>query len=261
MNKSFIVFVLIIFLNENIFSQEAEHINGGFFFKKIEYNVTFAGVDETNHCYNLASKSILDRIFFGITNSPVEFVIKSPFDGASAFRIVDNSSDNSFLIEIMYLPDSEKLFEMERILSTQVNRILIPGELLNSTSLTINDMEKIKKHNDVAELSLYRDDLYKPYRPQSISFKISTDLFQKLYSKMVMLINNFRAEGVPSIISDGYAVTFRCVVKNELWTLNINIPQYNALLLTEICKQILVDAKAKKFNENKYLESLEQLDF
>ena len=31
MNKSFIVFVLIMFLNENIFSQEAEHINGGSF--------------------------------------------------------------------------------------------------------------------------------------------------------------------------------------------------------------------------------------
>ena len=178
MNKSFIVFVLIMFLNENIFSQEAEHINGGSFSKKIEYNIIVAGND---HCYNLEGKSILDRIFFGITNSLVEFVIKSSFDGASAFRIVDNSSDSSSLIEIMYLPDSEKLFEMERILSAQVNRILIPGELLNSTSLTISDMEKIKKHNDVAELSLYRDDLYKPYRPQSISFKISTDLSQKLY--------------------------------------------------------------------------------
>ena len=83
MNKSFIVFVLIMFLNENIFSQEAEHINGGSFSKKIEYNIIVAGND---HCYNLEGKSILDRIFFGITNSPVEFVIKSSFDGASAFR-------------------------------------------------------------------------------------------------------------------------------------------------------------------------------
>ena len=107
MNKSFIVFVLIMFLNENIFSQEAEHINGGSFSKKIEYNIIVAGND---HCYNLEGKSILDRIFFGITNSLVEFVIKSSFDGASAFRIVDNSSDSSSLIEIMYLPDSEKLF-------------------------------------------------------------------------------------------------------------------------------------------------------
>ena len=258
MNKSFIVFVLIMFLNENIFSQEAEHINGGSFSKKIEYNIIVAGND---HCYNLEGKSILDRIFFGITNSPVEFVIKSSFDGASVFRIVDNSSDSSSLIEIMYLPDSEKLFEMERILSAQVNRILIPGELLNSTSLTISDMEKIKKHNDVAELSLYRDDLYKPYRPQSISFKISTDLSQKLYSKMVMLINNFRAEGIPPIISDGHAVTFRCVVKDELWTLNIRIPQNKALLLSEICEQILVDVKANEFNESKYFKSLDQLDF
>ena len=97
MNKSFIVFVLIMFLNENIFSQEAEHINGGSFSKKIEYNIIVAWND---HCYNLEGKSILDRIFFGITNSLVEFVIKSSFDGASAFRIVDNSSDSSSLIEI-----------------------------------------------------------------------------------------------------------------------------------------------------------------
>lgn len=260
MNKYFVVLVLMMFLNEIAFSQDADHTNGGFFFKKIEYNVTFAGVDGTNYCYNLASKSILDRVFFGITNSPVEFVVKSSFDGASAFRIVDNSPDSS-LIEVMYLSDSEKLFEMERILSAQVNRILIPGELLNSTSLTISDMEKIKKHNDVAALSLYRDDLYKPYRPQSIAFKISTDLSKKLYSKMVMLIDNFRAEGIPPIISDGYAVTFRCVVKDELWTLNIRIPQNKALLLSEICEQILVDVKANEFNESKYLKALDQLDF
>ena len=39
-----------------------------------------------------------------------------------------------------------------------------------------------------------------------------------------MLINNFRAEGIPPIISDGHAVTFRCVFKDEIWTLNISIP-------------------------------------
>ncbi len=44
--------------------------------KKIEYNIIVAGND---HCYNLEGKSILDRIFFGITNSPVEFVIKKLF--------------------------------------------------------------------------------------------------------------------------------------------------------------------------------------
>ena len=78
---------------------------------------------------------------------------------------------------------------------------------------------------------------------------------------MVMLINNFRAEGIPPIISDGHAVTFRCVVKDELWTLNIRIPQNKALLLSEICEQILVDVKANEFNESKYFKSLDQLDF
>ena len=68
-------------------------------------------------------------------------------------------------------------------------------------------------------------------------------------------------EGIPPIISDGHAVTFRCVVKDELWTLNIRIPQNKALLLSEICEQILVDVKANEFNESKYFKSLDQLDF
>lgn len=259
MKRYFIIFMSTMFLNGIAFSQEAEHINGGSFFKKIEYNVITAGTDGAEDSYNLKGKSILDRIFFGITNSPVEFVFQSSFEGASAFRIVNSALDNSYVLEVMYLSDSEELSKIEKILSTQVNPIFIPGELLNSTSLTLNDMEKIKEHNNVATASLYEDDLYKPYRPKSTSIKISTDLAEKLHSKIVMLINNFRAEGIPSTVFDGYAVTFRCVVKDELWTLNVNIPQKKALLLSEICRQILADVKTKKFNENKYLKSLSRL--
>lgn len=160
----------------------------------------------------------------------------------------------------MCLPDSEELSKTERILSAQVNPILIPGKLLNSTSLTLSDMEKIKEHNNEAILSLYRDDLYQPYRPQPISCKISTELVEKLQSKMAMLIDNFRAEGVPPTISDGYTVTFRCVVKDELWTLSIHVPQEKALFLSEICKQMIMDAKTQTLNESKYLESLDQIN-
>lgn len=144
--------------------------------KKKEHNVIAAGIEGTDKCYNLEGKSILDRVFFGITNSLVEFVLQSSFDGASAFRIVDNSPDNSYLLEAMCLPDGEELSKTEKILSAQVNRIFIPGELLNSISLTLGDMEKIKEHNNVSALSLYEDSLYKPYRPESLSFKISGDL-------------------------------------------------------------------------------------
>lgn len=251
----------MFFFNKTILSQEADHTNGGRFLKKIEYNVIATVVAGASDCYNLEGKSILDRIVFGVINSPVEFVLQNSFGESSAFRIVKNSPNNSYLLEVMYLPDSEELSKTERILSAQVNQILIPGKLLNSTSLTLNDMGAIKEHNNEAILSLRKDDLFKPYRPESTSFKISNKLAEKLHSKMIILINNFRAEGIPPTIVDGYTVTFRCVVKDELWTLKIHIPQKKALFLSEICKQITIDAKTKKLNESEYLESLDQINF
>lgn len=261
MNKNFVAFALVVLLHESAFSQKAEHVNGGAFTKTIEYNVAMAGVKDTDCVYNLKSKSVVDRIFFGVTNSPVEFVLETAFDGASAFRIVNDASGGVSAIEVMSLPDSEKLVETVRILSAQVNPIHIPGGLLNSTSLTMNDMEKIGKHNKIAATALYDDSLYKPYRPKAISFKVSNELSEKLYAKMKRLIDGFKAEGIPPIIADGYSVTFRCVVEDELWTLRIAMPQDKALLLSDICRQILTDAQAGRLDESKYLKSLDQLNF
>lgn len=250
----------MIVFHGTMFSQEIDHTNGGHFFKKIEYNMIARGTTGSHNCYNLEGKSILDRIFFGVTNSPVEFVLRTSCEGASAFRIVQNPSDSTYLLEVMCLPDSEELSKIEKILSAKVHQILLPGKLLNSTSLTLDDMEKIKEHNKEANFFSNRDDLYKPYRPESALFKISRELAEKMHSKVGMLINDFRAEGIPPAIADGYMVTFRCVVKDELWTLNIHMPQKKALFLSDICKQMIIDSKIKKFDEAKYLASLEQIN-
>lgn len=71
MNRILIMFLLVIFFNGTVFSQEIDQVNGGHFSKKIEYNVIAMGTTGADKCYNLKGKSILDRIFFGVTNSPI----------------------------------------------------------------------------------------------------------------------------------------------------------------------------------------------
>ncbi|GHT69999.1 hypothetical protein AGMMS50239_37700 [Bacteroidia bacterium] len=78
---------------------------------------------------------------------------------------------------------------------------------------------------------------------------------------MAALIDNFKAKGVPPIIMDGYSVTFRTVVEDEVWSLKIHLPRGNALKMSDFCKQIILDADTSKLDETKFIELLEEMDF
>ena len=259
---AFSVTVLALFGCKIVLSQDADHIVGGHFLKRIEYNMIAQGITEADSRYNLDSKSILERMLFGNINSTVEFILEnSPEgdDGILAFRIFRNTGMDSYQLEIMRAPDIKKIHEARDFISTKVNKITFPPELMGMISL--EGRELIWGHNREVDRIKYSDDLYKPYRPKSKTFSIKSKFAEKLHDKMAALIDNFKAIGIPPISLDGYEVTFRTIVENEVWSLRIHMPQKNVLMMTNFCRQIIVDADINKPDEMKYIELLEGMDF
>lgn len=251
---SFTVIVSILFMHV-LLAQRADHIKGGHFSKKVEYNVIMKGMTESDNRYNLDSKSALDRVFFGEINSPVEFVLQTSFEGASGLRIIKNSPDSTYQVEVTNMPNSD---EVTGILFKKENEILIPHEL--QKLMTLDVINKINEYNKKVIYTKQKGDIYKPYQVKPKSFKISELLAKKMHSKIISLIDSFKAEGIPPIILDGNEVTFRCVVGNELWTLTIHSPQRKALQLSDLCKQIITDSNNNKLNESAYLKLLDEID-
>jgi hypothetical protein len=85
------------------------------------------------------------------------------------------------------------------------------------------------------------------------SIPISDQFAEKLNKKMVSFINNFKAKGIPADMADGYSVTFRTVVDDEVWSLGIHMPAGNAKIIADLCRQIITDANANQLEEPKYL--------
>ena len=74
-----------------------------------------------------------------------------------------------------------------------------------------------------------------------------------------MLIENFRGVGIPLNIADGFEVTFRCVMDDELWSLSIHCPQGKALQFSDLFRQLITDSFDNKMNETKYLKLLDEI--
>jgi len=93
------------------------------------------------------------------------------------------------------------------------------------------------------------------------SFTISDQFAEKMYEKMVSLIDNIKAKGTQFNIIHGYEVTFRVVVEDEVWSLKIHMPRGNARKMSDLCWQILDDADKDKLNEASYIKILDSFEF
>jgi len=114
--------------------------------------------------------------------------------------------------------------------------------------IRIQNRENIKKASE-AVLKLYTVD--------SRSFSVSYPFAEKLYNKMVSLIANFKARGIPPGIEDGYSVTFRTVVDDEVWSLRIHMPTGTAFKMSDICRQMIKDAKNNQMDEAIFIKLLD----
>lgn len=257
----FHILLLLIFSIQTAFSQNSDHFEGGRFMKRIEFNLTVAGLEEKYNRYNLSGKSIIDRILFGSTNSFVEFVNNGCFESledASGFRIIKNSKTNSYQLEIIQMPNVNETYKIVAQLESELTPIIIPSKLERLVPPESRHIFQV--YNDELKYSIntHNDEVYKPYRPESKVYNISNELAEKIHSKMSLLIDVFKAEGSPPIVGGGHTITFRCVVGSELWTLTIHVPQERALKLSDICMQI-INSYGNSNDESKYLKLLDEI--
>ena len=198
-------------------SQDFDHIDGGQYLKRIEYNILHRGGEYTD-VYNLRSKDDIEKLFFGEINAPVEFFFSPAYAGASGFRILMDSLNNSYILEIKYISNYEWV------------------------------------------MGFNRSEWLKQYKVETKSFSISKQLAEEIYKKMVFLISNFKGKGVGPRFSGGWAVTFRTLVEDEVWSLRIHNPQENANKIAMLCRKIITDAIANEFDELEYINVLKTFE-
>jgi hypothetical protein len=253
--KVIIILSVMFFFGNTVMCQPVVHYDGGEYDKTIAYNMIFF---KRIPAFNLEHKSILDRIFFGTTNSFVEFVFEGCtewIDEATALRIIKSSQDGSCKLEVMRFQGMRKVYDIRRSISERITPIILPYRLSVGISQEISN--QINEHNKQANRFKYNDEVYKPYRPEPETLEISKEFAEKLHKKTMMLIDNFKGEGEQATITDGHFATFRCVVADEVWALTIHCPQGRALQLSDLFRQIIADCLDNKFEESKYLQQLE----
>jgi hypothetical protein len=230
--KRFVIFVFLgCSLTSFVFSQDGVHAREGRFLKRIEHNKYMSQ-------YNLAGKEDFEKRFFGDFNARVEFFC-NPSREYSGFRIVRKGS--SYILEVKYVSNFK---ELEKMFEDKLK-----------AAWTNHNFDEARKIGEEKE---------RLYKVATRSVPISNHFADKLYDRMVSFIGNFEATEVdhPDIVPvmrDGDPVTFRTVVKAELWSLYIPCPQGDALKMAHLCREIITDVRADKFSESKYIYEIESL--
>jgi len=244
MKKIIIVSLLWGFFIPFVFSQNEEH-TGGPYLKRIEYNLIMF-----DDVYNIKSKGDIEKQFFGDFNAPIEFFYSPSFEGASGFRIVKDSM-GVYILELKYVSNYN---EAQKESSDKYPSIGIPVTII--TSLPEDIKQLVIEHNK-NQYPKYFEEMPKLFKVETLSFPVSDQFAVKLYEKTVAFIYNFKSKGIQRTILDGYSVTFRTVVENEVWSLKIHMPKGDALKMSDICRQIITDAGTKKLDEQKYINLLD----
>jgi hypothetical protein len=260
MKRITVVCLVCVFSVSFAFSQNAgEYHDGGHFLKKVEYNFMRNGV------HNVKSKSDIEKLFFGDFNAKAEFCYDPSSEVnpciPSGFRIIRDSSDTYFILEIKHVSNyreaaNEALTEVKKALERQM--IDLPVKLLDSLPGDI--FNRIFDYNGNIfknKFEMYYEELPKHFKVEIKSIPISDKFAEKLYKKMVSFINNFKAKGIPPTIKDGYSVTFRNVVDDEVWSLRIHMPNGKASLITNLCMDMISDANDGQLDESMYLPVLD----
>lgn len=258
----FACFVCILSISFAFSQETGEHLTCSCFLKRIENNLALSVAN-----YNMKGKSNLEKLFFGDFNALLEFCYEPSSEMnpcvPSGFRIIKDSLNSSYILELKYISNykeasAEASVEAKKTQMLQV--IDIPGGLLNSLPKDV--LNQIWEHNnsisnyDVLP-KIYFKELPKHFKVETKSIPISNQFAEKLYKTMVSFIDKFKGKGIPALALDGYSVTFRTVVDDEVWSLEIQKPAGNAKIMDNLCMQIITDANTNQFEEPKYLSVLD----
>ncbi len=223
------------------------------FLKRIENNIIRMGLEEILEDgsirvhYNLKSKTDVEKLFFGDFNGPVEFCFEPEFGAPFGFRIL--RMGKSYSLEVKNIPNYEKVRQelMKKYSTTGFS-------LKQLESVPDSIIQKSAKHN-YAMWQKQREESLILFKVETQSFPVSNQLVETLREKIAALIEHF--DGNQVSWNRDYRVTFRCVVENEVWTLSIKDElQGDALVLSDLCRQIVADAGTSKLDESNYLEEL-----
>ena len=250
MKKLLIIGFIFTLFTPLVFSQDGDHIGGGHYTKTVEYNLLRPIIG-----YNYNSKSDVEKLFFGDFNASVEFFYSSDGGVYSGFRIIRDTLKMSYFLEIKNVSNYR---EAARAASNKYPSLKISPEKM--LSLPKDSADQIRKQIGENTENYFKE-MHKLFKIESRSFPISNQFAEKLHEKMVSVIDNFKAGGVPSFINGGYSVTFRAAVDdNELWTLKIHMPTGKSLRWSDFCIQIIKEKDSEKIKESTYIKLLDDFD-
>ncbi|MDR2423391.1 MAG: hypothetical protein LBD59_01535 [Prevotellaceae bacterium] len=228
--------------------------NGRNFIKRIEPNLLHKAmiINGKTYCsYNLKSKTDIEKLLFGDINAKVEFVITPSFEGSYGMRLVKDSLNTGYLLEI------KRIINWAEINSQLEKEFPLIGFGLGQIDTVSKEQEKRAVRHNRAMLVKHDEERLKRYSVARQSIAVKNKFAEKLYGTIFSIIKNFVMKGDPAEIFDGYDATFRCVVDDEVWTLTIQNPDGVIEQLTNICNLIIKDVEANTFNESKHIESLD----
>jgi len=210
---------------------------------------------------NIESKSPLEKVLFGNTNAKVEFVVEPSFEGAYGIRVIKDSSETSSSLEV------KRIINWKEVEKQMQKTFPVKGYTIQELNAKIAEREKMSEEE--RELSILKSRIrnekrekesLKRYQVHTFIIPISDLFAEKLYAKFVSFIDDFKAKELePNLLmGDGETTVFRCIVDQEIWTLSIPFKtEEKARELSDLCKRIIEDAEAGRFDESKYIGRLE----
>ena len=210
---------------------------------------------------NIESKSPLEKVLFGNTNAKIEFVVEPSFEGAYGIRVIKDSSETSSSLEV------KRIINWKEVEKQMQKAFPVKGYTIQELNAKIAEREKMSEEE--RELSILKSRIrnekrekesLKRYQVHTFIIPISDLFAEKLYAKFVSFIDDFKAKELePNLLmGDGETTVFRCIVDQEIWTLSIPFKtEEKARELSDLCKRIIEDAEAGRFDESKYIGRLE----
>jgi hypothetical protein len=227
-----LILLLLCLLIQSGMAQSYSESSGGEFIKRTEYN--FLGSGD----YNLKNKTKMEKLLFGDFNAELEFFVESSFEGAYGFRIVRDSLKTSYFIEVKHINNFK---EVAALLNKEYPVKGFPAKEM--ASISAEEKEYARQHNN-AMIEKQKEESFLRYKVETTDCPVTGDYAERLYSMAVAAIQNFKGKGTPPMFVDGFYVTFRCIVEDELWTLTVLQPEGEIKQLVNMCKQLIEDIKS-----------------
>lgn len=207
--------------------------------------------------YNFDGKNDQERLLFGDFNATAEYLFAPSFDGISGWRIYRDSLNRGYLLEVKRVTNWSEV-------NDSINAKFVPDREVRT--ITLAQWEERKKQMKASE-ERRREEWLRRQRVCTASVSISDTLADKLKAAITDAIRRVKPvekknpeSGVMieivGIIKDGDSAIFRCVVGDQLWTLNYHVPEGEFKVLSDLFRAMIADVEAGTFDETKYLEAL-----